>query len=472
MSGNLNRLSIYTLLSVGALVIVVVIVRLWTNLAAPLLQHIREIDRRVTHDDLTGLPNRRHFERMLPRLLDAARRSGMELALLHIDIDHFKVINDIFGTDLADKVLQLTADRIKGTSNPGLVVARVGDDEFMALIPGMDQSEALDFVHQIVSRASQAAVFNPLQVPVSVSIGVALCRIEYPDPDSFRRQAARALRVAKREGGRTARLYDHSLILMHQRRTLIAQALKQALDSEKNLSLAYQPVFTPDRRLHGLEALLRFESPEQDTVAINEVIAVAEESGLILPLGLWVLKSVCGQLKAWNAEYGRIPLVAVNVSPIEFMQPGFAAQVVDTIRSTGVSSDCLVLELTESTIMSNLVDARKQLAELHKYGITIAVDDFGTGYSGLSYLHDLDLDILKIDRSFINRMCNSHESTLVVRAIIEVAQALDIRCIAEGVETEDQFNILRDMRCDFFQGYLFGRPLHPNEIAPLLQAGG
>jgi diguanylate cyclase (GGDEF)-like protein len=417
------------------------------------------------------LPNRRYFERTLPRLIEAARHSGMELVLLHIDIDHFKVINDIFGTDLADKVLKLTADRIKGTSDPGLVLARVGDDDFMALIPGMDQSEALDFANRIVSRASQVAVFNPLQVPVSVSTGVALCRDEHPDPDNFRRQAMRALRAAKRDGGRTARFYDQSLILVHQRRTLISETLKQALNSEKNLSLAYQPVFTADRRLHGLEALLRFESPEQDGLPINEVIAVAEESGLILHLGLWVMKSVCEQLKAWSAEYGRIPLIAVNVSPIEFMQPGFVAQVVDTIRSAGISSHCLVLELTESAIMSNLVDARKQVAELHKYGITIAVDDFGTGYSALSYLHDLDLDMLKIDRSFISRMCNSHKSTLVVRAIIELAQALEIRCIAEGVETEDQFYNLTNMHCDFFQGYLFGRPLHPDAIAPLLQAG-
>ena len=471
MNGNSNRLSVETLLLAGALVIVVAVVRVWKNLGAPLLRHIREIDRLATHDDLTGLPNRRHLERTLPRVLEAARRSGMELALLHIDIDHFKFVNDIFGTDLADKVLQLTADRIKGSSNPGSVVARVGDDEFMALVPGMNQTDALDFARQVVSRSSKPAVFNGLQVPLSVSAGLAHYCSEYPDPDSFRRQAMRALRTAKREGGRTARLYDHRLILMHQRWALIAEALARALDSEKNLSLAYQPVFTADRRLHGLEALLRFESPEQDALPINEVIAVAEDSGLILPLGVWVMRSVCGQLKAWNADYERLPLVSVNISPVEFMQPGFATQVVDTIRSAGVSSDCLVLELTESTIMSNLADARKQLAELHKHGITIAVDDFGTGYSSLSYLHELDLDILKIDRSFINRMCNSHKSALVVRAIIELAQALEIRCIAEGVETEDQFYILRDMRCDFYQGYLFGRPLASSEIAPLLQSG-
>ena len=179
MNGNLNRLSVYTLLLAGTLVIVAVIVRLWRNLAALFAKHMREIERLAMHDDLTGLPNRRHLERTLPRLLDAARRSGMELVLLHIDIDHFKLINDIFGTDLADKVLQLTADRIKETSNPRSVVARVGDDEFIALLTGMNQADALAFAHQIVSRSSEPAVFNRLQVPLSVSAGVALCCNEY-----------------------------------------------------------------------------------------------------------------------------------------------------------------------------------------------------------------------------------------------------------------------------------------------------
>ncbi|UWZ85229.1 putative bifunctional diguanylate cyclase/phosphodiesterase [Occallatibacter riparius] len=469
MNSNVSRLSVDTLLLAGTLVIVAVIARLWRNLSPLFASRAREIDRLATHDDLTGLPNRRHLERTLARVLDGARRSGMELALLHFDIDHFKLINDIFGTDLADKVLQLTADRIKAASNRGLFVARVGDDEFMALIHGMNQADALNFARHIVSQLERPAVFDRRHVPLSVSAGVAVCFDEYPDPESFRRQAARALRVAKHGGGRTATVCDNNLILMHQRRTRIAETLTDALNSGEGLSLAYQPVFRTDRRLHGLEALVRIKGGEQEGLPTSEVISVAEERGLILPLGRWVIKTVCAQMRVWKTEYNCVPLVAVNVSPIEFMQPGFATQVVDTIRSAGVDPNRVVLELTESTIMSNLLDTRDQIAELHGSGITIAVDDFGTGYSGLSYLHELDLDALKIDRSFVDRMCISQRSALVVRAIIEMAQALDIRCIAEGVETEDQFSLLRNMGCGLFQGYLFGRPVAANEIAPLLQ---
>ncbi len=442
-------------------------VRIWLNLSRAYETQIAEIERLATHDDLTGLPNRLHLDRKLSGLIDEARRLRRPLAVFHIDLDRFKRLNDGFGPAVGNEVLRTTANRLRNIFRDSAILARVSGDEFIGVVPGLDVEYVGTFSDDLLKSAMHPVELDHLHVPLSISAGIAVQTTNGTGSEDLRRQAAQALQVAQQDGGGAHRIYNDRIAGLFRRRSRIIDEVKKALDKDEGFEVVYQPIFSPDRRLHAIEALLRFNHPVDGPIPPNEFIPAAEESGLILSLSRWALRNICKEIGGWEREGCLVPIVSINVSTLQLLQPGFAFETAQEFLSAGISPKGITLELTESTVISNLELAREQIQQLHMHGFRIAVDDFGTGYSSLAYLQELEIDTLKIDRSFVNRIGTSRESIVIVRAIIELAHALGMRTVAEGVESEDQLLCLKELGCNFIQGFLFARPLPADSIMGL-----
>ncbi len=423
-----------------------------------------ETQRLAFYDTLTGLPNRRLLMDRLSHAQVTSARNKRHGALLFIDLDNFKDLNDTLGHDVGDLLLEQVALRLVSCLREGDTAARFGGDEFVVMLEDLNESDT-----DAASQAELVAekIINRLNAPYelvgrqhnsSPSIGITLFCGSSLGVDELLKRADVAMYQAKAAGRNTMRFFDPGMQAAVLARAALDADLRLGLQREE-LLLHYQPVVDGRNRIVGYEALLRWRHPGRGMVQPGEFIAVAEQTGLILPIGQWVLRSACRQLVAWGQQPATSKLsLAVNVSARQFRQADFVNQVQSVLEETGVDPQYLKLELTESVLISDVEDAIRKMGMLRERGVRFALDDFGTGYSSLSYLKRLPLDQLKIDQSFVRDVLTDPNDAAIVRTILALAQSMDLQAVAEGVETEGQRQFLLDNGCTVFQGYLFGRP--------------
>jgi len=429
----------------------------------------RQMRHMLTHDDLTGLPNRTAFNDTLNQAVARARPDA-PCAVLQLDLDHFQNVNDTLGHEHGDLLLVAVAQRIRASLPQAAFMARFSGDEFVILLENTPVNQAKQVGEAMLQAMAREFGIGNDHLEISASIGVVSYPTDGESASILMRYADLALHRAKSSGRNCLTVFSRDLSEEIQRRVLLEARLKVALQREE-FTLHYQPKLEiRSGRLMGWEALLRWQSPELGAVSPEEFIPIAEQSGLILPIGDWVLREACRQMRAWQDQGLAAGSMAVNLSTRQFRQKDLAEEISAALRDTGLAPGDLELELTESSLMDNLVSAATVLAELEALGITIAVDDFGTGYSSLSYLKTFSIHCLKIDRSFIRDLPGDENDTAIVRTIIALAGSLGLTVVAEGVETDAQLAYLRANHCDQAQGYLFSRPLPPDECVKLMRA--
>ncbi|WP_262271878.1 putative bifunctional diguanylate cyclase/phosphodiesterase [Microvirga yunnanensis] len=420
----------------------------------------------ASHDVLTGLPNRSLFDERLDQALVRTRR-GDKLALLTLDLDRFKQVNDMLGHVAGDILLREFAGRLSRLIRPTDTVARLGGDEFALVQTGIqDRHDVEALCARILEAVRQPFDLLGRQAVVGVSIGVVLAPEAGTDRAELLRKADIALYHAKDEGRDCHRYFTNSMDESVKRRALIEEELRTALGSGEGLKVFYQPqVARTGGPMIGLEALIRWEHPTRGLITPDQFIPVAEETGLIVPLGEWVLRQACATSHRWPDLF-----VAVNLSPVQFRSGGFAQRVIEIVRECGADPRRIELEVTEGTLLDNDEFTRGALDLLRSAGFRIALDDFGTGYSSLSYLRQYEVDKIKIDRSFIQHLGHAadEDSAAIITAIVTLGHTLGLTVAAEGIETEDQKLALAAMGCDELQGYLFSRALPEEEVAGLL----
>ena len=424
-----------------------------------------EIHNLAFYDPLTSLPNRRLLHDKLHQAQAVSTRSNNFGAVLLLDLDHFKVINDTKGHDVGDLLLKMAGRRLRETVRDGDTVARLGGDEFVVILEGLniEPIEAATQASLIADklRLSLGEIYqiNDLEYHSTTSIGVALFKDETERLEDILKHADTALYQAKSAGRNTIRFFDPDMQTDLESRTEMINSLRHAL-THNQLSLYYQTQVDSAFKVVGAEALLRWASPKHGFVSPAQFIPLAEETGLIVPIGLWVLKTACEQIKTWSKNATTRELqVAVNVSPRQFRQTDFIEQVQQIVKSTGIDASKLKIELTESLVLDNVNDSISKMYALKAMGISLSMDDFGTGYSSLSYLKKLPLDQLKIDQSFVRDIAIDPNDAAIVQAIITMGQAFRLNVIAEGVETEAQHKFLYQYGCHSYQGYMFSKPV-------------
>jgi diguanylate cyclase (GGDEF)-like protein/PAS domain S-box-containing protein len=421
------------------------------------------------HDELTGLPNRSLFKQSLAQAIQRAGRSGKFLSVLFLDLDRFKNINDSLGHETGDQVLRAVAERLSGCVRQVDVVARFGGDEFAVLIEGLTaEDQAGGVARKIVDALSQPLILAGRQYRPGASIGISTYPTDGRDVLSLQKNADIAMYRAKEEGRGNFQFYSEQLNTHSIQRLEFESNLNGALNN-KEFVLYYQPKLElASGRITGVEALIRWVSPQFGFVSPADFIAIAEETGLIVPMGRWVVQTACVQNRAWQ-KGGLPPLrIAVNISARQMADKGLVNFVVDTMTRTGLTAESLELEITESAVMSNQEHAEKVLNQFKALGFHLTMDDFGTGYSSLAYLKRYPFDSVKIDQSFIRGIPASRDDGAIVEAIVAMAHSLELNVVAEGVETEEQSDFLRKLGCDQIQGYLFSKPVPSAEIVALL----
>ena len=424
------------------------------------------------HDRLTGLPNRALFvDRLTQSLAALPRRSG-SLGVLFLDVDRFKVINDSMGHEAGDDVLVELASRLVSLMRPGDTVARFGGDEFVVLCEAITHpAEAVHIAERLLEGINAPIVTQGSEVVVTVSAGIALSTGATDSASDLLRDADAAMYRAKRDGRARSVLFADDMREEAMQRLDTEVELRRALIAG-DLRLHYQPVVDlRTGQVVGAEALLRWQHRTRGLVMPIEVISIAEETGLIVPLGEWVLEEACRQLVAWHREHPRtVPLtMAVNLSGVQLARPDFAERLAAVLDRTGVDRSALSLEITETVLMRDAEQTLGVLQELRELGVRISIDDFGTGYSSLSYLKRFPVDVLKIDRSFVDGLGSDPDDLAIVQAILALASSLGMVTVAEGVETDTQLAVLRDLGCSSAQGYLLGRPSPAADLTPVLR---
>ena len=422
-------------------------------------------------DALTDLPNRRLVQDRIQQAIVGAQRTGSEFAVLFIDLDKFKDINDTLGHDTGDRLLEMVAQRLTESLRAEDTVGRQGGDEFIVLLASLSTAEDAARVSQkILDALAVPFEINGLSLHSGASIGIATYPHDGADVETLLRNSDTAMYNAKEAGRNNYQFFAEDMNTASAERLLLEGSLRLAIERNE-LLLHYQPlVDIASGRIVATEALVRWDHPQLGRVGPDRFIPVAEETGLIVPLGEWVLRQACMQLVLWRDQGIHPPRMVVNLSPRQFRQKHLLRNFYRVLSETGVDPHWLGLEITESVIMDNPEISIGVLEELKALGFQLSLDDFGTGYSSLSYLKRLPIDKLKIDRSFVNDITSDIDDEAMVGAIIVMAHQLDIDVVAEGVETEEQLEFLRDHDCDEFQGYLFSRPQPPENLSALLKA--
>ncbi|MGV7208722.1 putative bifunctional diguanylate cyclase/phosphodiesterase [Oxalobacteraceae bacterium A2-2] len=463
---------------------------LWTEIRAypseqGLAIYFRDIGRRKAseaeihslafYDTLTGLPNRQLLLDRIAHAIVVSGRSGHPGALLFIDLDNFKSINDTLGHDQGDTLLRDAAARMAGAVRASDTVARFGGDEFVVLLEDAGQGEAeVAAVAQEVARKVLLAFEAPFMIAgglqhTTPSMGVALFDGAASADDTLRR-ADLAMYQAKAAGRNNAVFYDTQMQARVSARVGLESDLRRAL-AQDEFELHYQPQAAIDGRLLGVEALLRWRHPVRGLVAQTQFIPIAEEMGLIVPIGRWVLQRACRQLAVWGSDPRTSALrMSVNISAPQFHRPDFVEQVLQVLAETGAPPQQLVLEVTESMLLNDIEGVIARMRRLKEAGVCFALDDFGTGYSSLSYLHRLPLDQIKIDKSFIWNAFNEVHGSAIVRIIVALGRALKMSVMAEGVETARQLSLVLAEGCQSYQGFLYSKPLQEGELAGFIAA--
>jgi diguanylate cyclase (GGDEF)-like protein len=434
------------------------------------LEHSRlydDLNFHAHHDNLTGLPNRMLFEERLDRSLCEADLLAQKLAVLFIDLDCFKQVNDTLSHRVGDLLLCEIASRMKRNLRPGDTAARIGGDEFTIVLNNIaNAAEAAEIAARVLESIRQPVIIEGHQIGATASAGIAIFPDDGKDSEQLQRAADAAMYHAKNLGSDRAEAFATRNDTLD--RVRLDEELRLAL-SEGYFVVYYQPKVGTDRRLVGFEALIRMNHPKHGLIPPASFIPVAEASGMIVPIGKWVLEEVCRQVSEWESRGLGQVRVAVNVSPVQICRPDFAASVEDCLTRYGIAAGNLELELTEGLLINAAGVAQEQLRDLRELGVQLSIDDFGTGYSSLSYLHRLQIDSIKLDRSFVQSIDTDKLACRLVQAMIGVAQGLGLTVVAEGVETEGQRDALIAAGCPFMQGFLFARPQPPAELEELLR---
>jgi diguanylate cyclase (GGDEF)-like protein/PAS domain S-box-containing protein len=426
-----------------------------------------EIQRLAHYDPLTGQPNRLLFRDRLRQALARAYREERNVGVVFVDLDRFKWVNDTHGHAVGDKLLQVVAQRLTDCIRHCDTVARIGGDEFVIILCGFESDgEPTIFAKRFLEVISHPVKLDGKEFFGTASVGIAIYPIDGQDDETLLRNADIAMYAAKEKGGNNFQFFSADMNARAKEKLHLETRLRRALENGQ-LSLAYQPQLSlRGGQIAGLEALLRWHDPEEGMIPPARFIPVAEETGLIIPLGEWVLKTACTQAQAWQ-EAGYAPIrMAVNVSGLQFKRLDFVDMVESTLRETGFDPNLLEIELTESIIMENVKDAIMTLADLKVRGIHLAIDDFGTGYSSLVYLKNFPFDRIKIAQEFVRTISKNHDHEAIVEAIIYMASSLDLNVIAEGVETKAQLDFLRARKCQSMQGYYFSPPVAAESWTP------
>lgn len=426
--------------------------------------HMKELAHQAQHDALTGLPNRLLFNEYLKNALARARRKNGKLAVMFLDLDRFKLINDTMGHNMGDLLLKSVAERLRQTLREGDTVARQGGDEFLILLSEIqDEIEAALVSERILGLFSKPIILEDNEIYISTSIGISLYPNDGSDMEALVKQADTAMYAAKEKGRNNCQFFTQGLNIKANQRLSTENSLRKALVREEFV-LHYQPQVDLDTGLIvGLEALIRWDSVELGMVSPAAFIPIAEETGLIIPIGEWVLRTACTQNKHWQ-EQGFPPLrIAVNISARQFKEPNFVNLVKNILNETKLDPQWLELEVTESIAMEKGETSLEMLSSFKELGVRISIDDFGTGFSSLNYLSRMPIDTLKIDQTFIRDITTGDNGKEVVTAIIQLAKNLQLKVIAEGVETDNQFSFLKDKLCDEMQGFLFSKAVSPQE---------
>ncbi|WP_409178364.1 putative bifunctional diguanylate cyclase/phosphodiesterase [Brevibacillus fortis] len=421
------------------------------------------------HDSLTGLPNRRFVEQQLDQVIMEAQKTDQQVYVLFLDLDHFKLVNDSLGHDFGDLLLQEASLRLQDCVGEKGTVSRLAGDEFMVILTDVTEKEVSSMANEINQRIEQAFFIHGHELYITTSIGISRYPEDGQDRSVLMRNADAAMYAAKDKGKNSFHLYVPNLEQTVNDKMNIQNELNRALARQEFL-LHYQPqVCAKSGAIVGVEALIRWDHPERGLLLPDQFISVAEETGLIVPIGEWVLRTACKQNKQWQ-EQGLMPLrVAVNLSARQFLKQDFTQMVAEILHQTGLAPEYLELEITESS-MIDVQRATQALKELKQLGVHVAIDDFGTGYSSLYYLKEFPLNRLKIDRSFVRDMIEQPSNQAIVSTIISMAHHLQLHVIAEGVETKEELAFLQEHLCEEVQGYLFSRPLPSEDVAFYLQA--
>lgn len=421
------------------------------------------------HDALTDLPNQVLFKDRLKQAIAYSRRTDQMHAVLLLNLDRFKTINDSLGYTAGDRLLQSVAQRLTSCVRESDTVARFGSDEFAILLTQISRAQdAANAARAIKEVLDQAFLFDDQELFIATSIGISLYPHDDRDTSGLLKSASAALDRAKEEGGNNYQFYTAGGTTRALKQLVLESNLRGALEREEFV-VHYQPqVRIPDFHLVGMEALVRWRHPSLGMLYPSEFVPQAEDSGLIIALGDWVMRKACSQNMEWQ-DKGLAPMrLSVNFSARQFQQPSFIASVAEILKETNLDPRWLELELTESSIMKEPEQAIEKLHELKLMGIKVAIDDFGTGYSSLNYLKRFPIDTLKIDKTFVSDVCKDPHDTAIVRAIIDLGHALDLMVIAEGVETQEQLQYLSSLGCDVVQGFLFSKSLSAAAFEELL----
>ncbi len=429
----------------------------------------KQLEYRAYYDSLTGLPNRLLFRDRLVHSLEQAKRNRVGVAVMYLDIDHFKLVNDALGHSFGDRLLGEIAKRLQSALRASDTISRIGGDEYSILLPEVLSTEAVAGV----ARKVLNALARPFHIEghdlfITASIGIGCSPSDGEDAETLLKCADAAMYRAKELGRNQAQLFTASMNERYVRRLALEQHLHHAIERDQ-LELWYQPVFDRTRRRFVcVEALLRWRDPVRGLVAPSEFVGLAEETGMIIPIGAWALRTACRQLRQWQ-ELGLTLRMAVNISAVQLQQRDLIAQVREAIAESGIAPDMLQLEITESAAMQSVELTMEMLRELRNMGVGVSVDDFGTGQSSLIYLKHFPIDTVKIDKEFLREVTSDETAAAIVSYVINLAHTLGLKVVAEGVETQDQYTFLRHYACDQMQGYLFSKPIPADEIVPFLQ---
>lgn len=440
------------------------------------LQHARVMEKllhQATHDALTGLPNRSHFYTFLGETIENAhKRKKFDFAVLFLDLDRFKIINDSLGHVIGDKLLIGISERIKSCLRPHDIVSRFGGDEFTVLLRKINQVEdAVEVAERLQRKLSVPFILDGYEVFTSSSIGITFSDSKQRKPEDYLRDADSAMYRAKAAGKARYEVFNCEMHVRNLNLLQIENDLRRAIE-RREFEVYYQPIYNLEsREIIEFEALLRWKHPEHGMISPADFIPLAEESGLIVPIGKWILEESANQTTEWQKKYPSFQnlAVSVNLSAKQLVSPDFTAQVCEIIGKSGLSPRCLKLEVTETAVMENADLAFEILSELCSLGVRISSDDFGTGYSSLSYLHRFPFERLKIDRSFIGKMDIDIRSEEIVRSIVNLAKNLNLEAVAEGIEKEEQLKLLISLGCPAGQGYYFSKPLSAEFAEKILQ---
>ncbi|MCE3043994.1 EAL domain-containing protein [Legionella sp. 16cNR16C] len=429
----------------------------------------QKLEYQATHDPLTGLPNRVLLHDRIQQAIASSARHERYFAIIFFDLDRFKLVNDSYSHQFGDELLCAVAKRLSSLVREEDTLARLGGDEFVMLIPELNKSEAsLNVAHKILMLFTQPFMILGKEINTSASIGISIYPTDGKTANTLLKHADLAMYMAKEQGGNQLKFYINQLNHQSLKRLKQENELRRAI-SNQEFFLLYQPQFDVNQtRLLALEALIRWQHPENGVILPLDFIPVAEDSGLIIPIGEWVIREVCRQIIEWRDRGLPLVRVAVNVATHQLKQWNFAETVQSILNEYQIPAEYLEIEITENVIITH-VEVQRMIHELNKIGVKIVLDDFGTGNSSLNYLKQIHIDRLKIDQSFVQNISKSRSDEVIIEAIIAMARSLNFRVLAEGVESENQMNFLKDQECDEIQGYLLSKPLNADSMEQLLR---